>query len=163
MISIRQAEPKDLPTILEIYNEIIVHTTAVYDNTPHTIQMRTAWFEAKKAENFPVYVAIHNDEVCGFSSIGPFRNWAAYKYTVENSVYVDTRFRGRGIGKMLMIPLIQAAKERNMHAVVAGIDATNSASLHLHQVFGFQQVAHFKQVGYKFGKWLDLIFMELLL
>ncbi len=101
--------------------------------------------------------------IAGFSTFGPFRAWQAYKYTVENSVYVDAAHRGRGIGKLLLAPLIRVAKERDLHAIIAGIDATNSTSIRLHESFGFEEVAHFRQVGYKFGRWLDLKFFELVL
>ena len=163
MITIREATQEDLPAILDIYNDIIVNTTAVYDYKPHTLEMRQQWFAMKQEQGFPVYVAEEGDVVYGFSTIGPFRNWAAYKYSVENSVYVAAAARGKGIGKLLIPPIIQAASERNMRTIVAGIDATNESSIKLHERFGFVEVAHFKQVGYKFGRWLDLKFLQLLL
>jgi len=158
---IRLATEDDLEQILTIYNDIILHTTAVYDYEPHTIEMRRDWFKTKKQQGFPVYVAEKEGRVVGLSSIGPFRNWAGYKYTVENSVYVDATQRGMGIGKLLMPPIIEAARSLGMHAIVSGIDASNDASIRLHQSFGFAEVAHFKEVGFKFGRWLDLKFLEL--
>ena len=110
-----------------------------------------------------MFVAEEEGKLVGFSSIGPFRNWAAYKYSVENSIYVDTAYRGKGIGKLLLSPLIDAARQLQMHTVIAGIDATNEASLRLHKSFGLTETAHFKQVGYKFGRWLDLKFLQLML
>jgi len=163
MISIREANKSDLPAMLEIYNDIIVNTTAVYDYQPHTLEMRQQWLATKQEQGFPVFVAEENGMLYGFSTIGPFRNWAAYKYTVENSIYVASAARGKGIGKLLFPPIIQAAIDRNMHTIVAGIDATNASSIKLHERFGFVEVAHFKQVGYKFGQWLDLKFFQLLL
>ena len=163
MITIREATKEDLPAMLEIYNDIIVNTTAVYDYQPHTLEMRQQWFATKREQDLPVYVAEEDGAIYGFSTIGPFRNWAAYKYSVENSIYVATSARGKGIGKLLFPPIIKAAVERNMHTIVAGIDATNESSIKLHERFGFVEVAHFKQVGYKFGKWLDLKFFQLLL
>ncbi len=160
---IRLAKEKDLPQILAIYNDIILHTTAVYDYNAHTSDMRKQWFDAKQRDGFPVFVAEENDSIAGFSSIGPFRAWAAYKYSVENSVYVAAGQRGKGIGKLLLAPLIEASKKKDMHVIIASIDASNIASLRLHQSFGFEEVAHFKQVGYKFGRWLDLKFLELIL
>src|SRR5687768_4194552 len=106
MINIKIATEEDLPAILGIYNEVIIHTTAVFQYTTHTIEMRREWFETKKQQGFPVYVAEEQGEVMGFSTIGPFRAWQGYKYSVENSVYVDSRYRGRGIGKQLLEPLI---------------------------------------------------------
>jgi L-amino acid N-acyltransferase YncA len=163
MINIRHAAETDLPELLVIYNDIIVNTTAVYDYQPHTPAMRKQWLDTKKEQGFPVFVAEEAGKIVGFSSIGPFRNWAAYKYSVENSVYVAADQRGKGIGKLLIPPLIEAAKQLDMHTVIAGIDATNEASIRLHKGFGFEEVARFKQVGYKFGRWLDLTFLQLML
>lgn len=163
MVIIRKATESDLQGMLTIYNEIIKNTTAVYEYNTQTFVMRVQWFASKKESGFPVFCAEENGLVIGFSSIGPFRNWAAYKYSVENSVYVSAEHRGKGIGKLLLLPLIQAAKEMNMHTIIASIDANNESSLRLHKSLGFFEVAHFKQVGYKFGRWLDLKFLELIL
>jgi len=163
MIRIRTAKEDDLPRLLEIYNDIIINTTAVYDYEPHTIEMRKQWWEAKKAQGFPVFVAEEDGRIVGFSSIGPFRAWAAYKYSVENSVYVASDARGKGIGKLLIPPLLDASKSLGMHTVIAGIDATNEASIKLHKRFGFEEVAHFKQVGWKFERWLDLKFLQVMI
>ncbi|MES1215189.1 MAG: N-acetyltransferase family protein [Bacteroidota bacterium] len=163
MIQIREAIENDLPQLLAIYNDIILNTTAVYDYEPHTLEMRQAWFKTKQEQGFPVFVAEDENKIVGFSSIGPFRAWAAYKYSVENSVYVATDVRGKGIGKLLIPPLIEAAKELNMHTIIASIDASNEASLKLHKSFGFEEVAHFKEVGWKFERWLDLKFLQLII
>ena len=163
MTTIRNAIESDLPEILEIYNDVILNTTAVYDYRPHTMEMRRQWFNTKKEQGFPVFVAEENGKVVGLSSIGPFRAWAAYKYSVENSVYVAKDCRGRGIASLLIPPLIDAAKKLQMHTIIASIDAANEASLKLHRHFGFEEVAHFRQVGFKFGRWLDLKFLQLIL
>jgi len=163
MITIRSARENDLPEILEIYNDIILNTTAIYQYTPQTLDMRRAWYETRLKDGLPVFVAESEGRVAGFSSYGPFRAWPAYKYTVENSVYVASEQREKGIGKLLLAPLIRTARENDLHAIIAGIDGSNVASIKLHQSFGFEEVAHFRQVGYKFGRWLDLKFMELLL
>ncbi len=163
MVTIRNAIEDDLLQLLEIYNDIILNTTAVYQYEPHTLQMRKEWFETKQQQGFPVFVAEDNDSILGFSTLGTFRNWQAYKYSVENSVYVATEQRGKGIGKLLLPPIINAAKQMEMHTIIAGIDATNEISLRLHKNFGFEEVAHFKQVGYKFNRWLDLKFLQLIL
>ena len=162
MIQIREAIQEDLPQLLTIYNDIILHTTAVYDYEPHTLEMRQAWFKVKQDQGFPVFVAEEDGKILGFSSIGPFRAWAAYKYSVENSVYVSAEQRGKGIGKLLIPPLIDASKKMGMHTIIAGIDASNEASLKLHKSFGFEEVAHFKEVGWKFEGWLDLKFLQLI-
>ena len=163
MIQVRTALETDLEAILEIYNDAVVNTTAVYDYEPHTLEMRKQWFRIKEAQGYPVFVATDNGKVVGFSSIGPWRAWAAYKYSVENSIYVAADQRGKGIGKKLLEPLIEAAKQLDLHVIIAGIDATNEVSINLHRKFGFTETGTFKQVGFKFGRWLDLTFMQLLL
>ncbi len=143
---IRNANENDLPQLLEIYNEIILNTTAVYQYQAHSLDMRKEWFTTKWQQGFPVFVAEDANGIVGFSTLGTFRNWQAYKYSVENSVYVASHSRGKGVGKLLMPPLIRAAIQMEMHTVIASIDATNEASLHLHKNFGFEEVAHFKEV-----------------
>ena len=152
----------DLPQMLDIYNEIIANTTAVFQYDLHTLEMRREWFEKKKEEGYPVFVAEEDKIIVGFSTIGQFRNWQAYKYSVENSVYVKADCRQRGISNLLLQPLIDSAKNMGMHTIIAGIVADNEASLALHKQFGFVEVAHFKEVGYKFEKWLDLKFLQLI-
>lgn len=163
LVTIRDAVEDDLPELLAIYNDIILHTTAVYDYEPHTLEMRRQWFVTKRQQGFPVFVAEEKERILGFSSIGPFRAWAAYQYSVENSVYVAASARGRGVGKLLIPPLIGAAKKLQLHTIIAGSDATNEASIGLHLSFGFEEVAHFKEVGWKFGRWLDLKFLQLMI
>lgn len=163
MITIRLATENDLPQILDIYNDIIKNTTAVYYYEPHTLEMRRQWFEERKQNGFPVFVAEEDGVILGMSSIGPFRVPTAYRFSVENTVHVAAHARGRGVGKLLMPPVIEAAKELKMHTIIAGIDASNEVSLGLHKHFGFIEVAHFKEVGFKFGRWLDLKFLQLIL
>jgi phosphinothricin acetyltransferase len=163
MTIIRPARETDLPEIVEIYNHVILHTTAVYQYVPQTLEMRKTWYDGKVKDGFPLFVAEDAGRVVGLSTYGPFRPWAAYKYTVENSIYVAADQRGKRIARLLMSPLIDSARTQGYHAIIASIDATNEASLRLHRSFGFEEVAHFRQVGYKFGRWLDLKFLELLL
>lgn len=160
---IRQATEDDLQGILDIYNDAIVNTTAVYQYETHTLPMRVEWFEDKVKKGIPVWVAEVNGYIAGFASYGPFRAWQAYKYTIEHSVYVHPDFRRRGIAKILLQQLIDDVRQKPIHTIIAGIDADNSGSIILHQQFGFEETAHFKQVGYKFGKWLDLKFFQLIL
>jgi L-amino acid N-acyltransferase len=160
---IRNATLEDAPAILEIYNDAIINTTAVYRYEPETLQNRIEWLNQKERDGWPVFVLEEHGQILGFSTYGPFRAWPAYLHTIENSIYVHPNWRGRGIGKTLIPPLLEAARANNMHALVAGIEATNEVSLRLHAHFGFEKVAHFKQVGFKFDRWLDLVFMELLL
>jgi phosphinothricin acetyltransferase len=163
MSNVRPAILSDLPQMLDIYNDIILNTTAVYHYEPHTLEMRLEWFESRREQGFPIFVAEENDVILGFSSFGSFRPWPAYKYTVENSVYVAMEHRGKGISKLLMPPLIDAAKQMNMHTMIAVIDAGNDVSIKLHKQFGFMDAGVFKEVGYKFDRWLDLRMMQLIL
>ena len=163
MVIIRVATESDLPQILNIYNEIILHTTGIYYYEPHTLEMRREWFFSRKEAGFPVFVAEESGQILGMSSIGQFRIPTAYKYSVENTVHVAASVRGRGIGKLLMTPLIESARHMNMHSIIAVVDADNAVSIGLHKGFGFMEVAHFKEVGYKFDRWLDLKFLQLLL
>jgi L-amino acid N-acyltransferase YncA len=162
-VIIRDAREDDVSAILDIYNEAILNTTAVYSEKPHTLQMRLDWYNDRVNNNFPVFIADADGKVAGFGSFGHFRAWPCYRYTVEVSVYVEMSYRGRGISKLLLQSLIDRAKEMNMHAVIAGISADNEISINLHNSFGFEEIANFKEVGYKFGRWLDLKFFELLL
>src|SRR5665213_1198715 len=132
-VSIRPATEHDLESILEIYNDAILNTTAVYDYKPHTIEMRKRWFAEKQVAKHPVLVAIVGDKVAGFVSYGYYRAWAAYKYSVEHSVYVHPNFRKRGIAKKLLEVIIEVAKENDVHAIIAGIDADNAISIQLHK------------------------------
>lgn len=163
MITVRHATENDLPQILDIYNDVIKNTTAVYYYEPHTLEMRRAWFDERREKGFPVFVAEEDGIILGMSTIGPFRVPTAYKHSVENTVHIAAHARGRGVGKLLMQPIIEAARELKMHSIIAGIDASNEVSLHLHKSFGFVEVAHFKEVGYKFDRWLDLKFLQLML
>jgi L-amino acid N-acyltransferase YncA len=163
-MTIRPATHADLPAILEIYNEQVLNSTATYDYEPDTLEGRAGWLEEHEREGYPVLVA--EDEagrVVGWASLSRFRAKIGYRFTVENSLYVAADRRGQGIGRALLAALIKSARERGFHAIVAGIDADSEASLRLHESFGFEKVAHFKQVGFKFGRLLDVVFMELLL
>ncbi len=161
---IRPATYADVPGILDIYNDAVLHTTATYDYDPDTLEGRTAWFAGHIEQDLPVFVAVDaNGQVVGWSSLSTFRARPGYRFTVENSVYVAASHRGQGIGRLLLPPLISAARERGKHVIMAGIDAESEASLRLHAAFGFVQVAYMKEVGFKFDRWLDVIFMQLLL
>jgi L-amino acid N-acyltransferase len=162
-IEIRPAGSDDLDAMLAIYNDAIINTTAVYDYRPRTADAQRQWFETKQAQRLPVFVAYDAATIIGFGSFGPFRSWPAYQYTVENSLYVGSAFRRKGAGTALLASLVTAAQTAGFHAMVAGIDATNEASLALHRKAGFEPVAHFREVGWKFERWLDLVFMEKML
>ena len=150
--------------ILEIFNDAILNSTALYDYKPRAPQSMVGWFDAKRAGSFPV-IGVEGDDgkLLGFGSYGTFRAWPAYKYTVEHSVYVHKDHRGRGLGRAVMRELIEAARQNDVHAMIGGIDATNTGSIALHEQLGFRHVGTLLQVGFKFGRWLDLSFYQLLL
>jgi L-amino acid N-acyltransferase len=165
IMQIVRCEPnRHAEQILAIFNEAIVNSTALYDYKPRTMEMMRGWFDAKAKGNFPV-IGIENDsgELMGFGSYGTFRGWPAYKYSVEHSVYVEARFRGQGIGKRVLQELIAAAQTQNYHILVGGIDAANSVSIRLHERLGFVHCGVIRQAGFKFGRWLDLVFYQLIL
>jgi len=162
MINIRNAVDNDLQEILDIYNDAILNTTAVFQYEVHTIEMRKEWFAQKQKDRFPVFVAVEDNVVVGFSTFGPFRAWQGYKYSAEHSIYVEKNQRGKGIGKMLLQPLIDEARKMNMHTIIAGIDADNKISIAFHKQFGFVEVGYIKEVSWKFERWLDLVFMQLI-
>ena len=163
MLVVRDASETDLGAILTIYNHAIETTTAVFSYAPHTMAMRQEWFADKCAKGYPVLVADRNGAVVGFATYGPFRAWPAYRYSVEHSVYVAEGVRRQGIARRLMEHLLDRARAQDFHVVIGGIVSENTASLELHAGLGFEKVAHFKQVGYKFGRWLDLTFMQVVL
>ena len=163
-MQVRPATHADLPGILEIYNDAVLTTTATYDYEPRTLEHRIQWFEERQRDRYPVFVAVDDaGGVAGWSALNPYHARIGYQFTSENSVYVAAGMRGKGIGKLLLAPLIEAAKARGLHAIIAAIDADNEVSIRLHAAFGFEKVGHFKQTGFKFNRWLDLVYMERLL
>jgi phosphinothricin acetyltransferase len=162
-MQVRPAVLADMPGVLEIYNDAVLHTTATYDYEPRTLEHRTQWFEERQRDRYPIFVAVEDGHIVGWSALNPFHARMGYRFTCENSVYVAADWRGRGVGKQLLGPLVEAAKSRGLHAIIAVIDADNAASIRLHAAFGFEQVGHFKQTGFKFGRWLDVVYMERLI
>jgi L-amino acid N-acyltransferase len=150
--------------ILAIFNDAIANSTALYDYKPRPAESMIAWFDAKARGRYPV-IGLENDagELLGFASYGPFRAWPAYKYTVEHSVYVDARFRGQGVGRRLLREIVAAAEGQDYHVMVGGIDASNAVSIRLHESLGFTHAGTVKHAGYKFSRWLDLAFYQLIL
>lgn len=152
------------PAILAIFNDAIANSTALYEYQPRTMGTMRAWFDAKAKNNFPVLgLEDESGTLMGFASYGTFRAYPGFKYSVEHSVYVDSRFRGRGVGRRLLGEIIAAAKSQRYHMLIGGIDADNAASIALHRSVGFTHCASIKQAGFKFGRWLDLEFYQLLL
>jgi L-amino acid N-acyltransferase len=150
--------------VLEIFNEQIRTSTAVYEYQPRVAESVAGWFKAKTDKGYPV-IGVEDDAgaLMGFAAYGVFRERPAYKYTVEHSVYIHQDHRGKGLGKLLMERLIVLAREQDLHVMVGGIDATNTVSIALHEKLGFVHAGTIREVGFKFGGWLDLAFYQLTL
>jgi phosphinothricin acetyltransferase len=157
---IRAATEEDLPTILDIYNDAVLHTTAIWNETAVDLENRRAWFRARRVAGFPVIVAEHDGRVVGYGSFGDFRPFEGYRVSVEHSLYVAADARGRGLGKSLLTALIDEASALGKRAMIGGIDGVNDASLALHGKFGFVEVGRLPGVGVKFGRPLDLVLMQ---
>ena len=160
---LRDATKDDIPEILEIYNQVLRDSTAIYDDTPSTLEERHAWFEERQEKGFPVFVVEDNGRVLGFGSYGPWRTRWGYRFTVEHSVHVHADHRGTGVGGVLVRALIDHAKQDGMHVMVGGIDAENVNSIRFHERLGFVEVGRAKEVARKFHRWLDLVTMQLFL
>lgn len=164
MIKIRAAVRGDCPGILEIYNDAVLKTTASYDYEPRTLEHRQSWFGDHQKTGLPIFVAVDTaGRIVGWSALNRYHDRKGYRFTTENSVYIAEDHRGQGIGKLLLAPLIESARQLGLHAIIAVIDGENEASVRLHARFGFEIVGRFKEVGYKFNRWLDVVYMELLL
>lgn len=161
---IRDANPADVAGITDIYNDAVAHTTAIWNEQTVDLANRLAWLAERNKAGYPVLVAVDDhDAVLGYASFGDWRAWDGYRHTAEHSVYVRTDQRGLGIGEALLRELMQRAQQSGKHVLVAGIEANNAASIKLHQKLGFQQTGHLPQVGSKFGRWLDLVFLQRIL
>jgi phosphinothricin acetyltransferase len=160
MPSVRDAGEADLAAVLDIFNEVVATSTAIYRDDPVTLDDRRQWWAERVRQGYPVLVAADQDEVVGFASFGDFRAWPGYRFTVEHTVHVRADRRARGIGTALMGPLIARAAALGKHVMVAGVDAANARSLAFHERLGFVRVAHFREVGFKFNRWLDLVFLQ---
>ncbi|EPT0356665.1 N-acetyltransferase family protein [Enterobacter cloacae subsp. dissolvens] len=158
---VRHACKEDCTAIGEIYNHAVLHTAAIWNDTTVDTDNRIAWFEARTLAGYPVLVSEENGIITGYASFGDWRAFDGFRHTVEHSVYVHPDHQGKGIGRMLMKALIVEARDIGKHVMVAGIEAQNHASIHLHQTLGFVTTGQMPQVGTKFGRWLDLTFMQL--
>ena len=159
-VIIRNATTADLPAILDITNEAILHTTAIYDYDARTMEAQEAWWADKQATGMPVIVAELDGKTIGFGSYGRFRPKIGYQYCVEHSIYLDANYRGQGTGSALLRELIALAAKQGLHTMVAGIDADNEGSIAFHKKYGFEEVGRLPQVGFKFERWLDLVFLQ---
>lgn len=150
--------------ILAILNDAILNSTALYDYKPRPPSAMEAWFDAKERGAYPVIGAVDDSgRLLGFASYGPFRAWPAYKYSVEHSLYVAPDCRGKGIGKALLTAILERARAQDYHNVIGGIDADNAVSIALHERLGFERCGVVRHAGFKFGRWLDLVFYQKLL
>lgn len=162
-IIIRPAVAKDVQSILSIVNYAILHTTSNYNYEPQSYEIQMVWFEDKQKNGFPVMVAEHDGNVVGYGAYGTFREKIGYQYTVEHSVYVSENFIGKGIGKLLLTSLIEFAKQHGIRTMIGAIDAENQGSIDFHKKFGFTECGIIKDAAFKFDRWLDLLFMQLIL
>lgn len=164
-VLIRPLIEADLPAILEIYNDAVVNTTAIWNDHLSDLEGRRTWWQQRVDAGFPVLTAhldgVHLDGVCvGYATYGHFRPNDGYRHSRELSVYVDAAHRGHGIASQLMQALEAHARTDDVHVLVGGIEAGNEASIALHKKHGFKQTAHLEQVGRKFDRWLDLVLMQ---
>ena len=157
---IRPAVEADLPAILAIYNDAVANTTAIWNDQPVDLANRRAWFVGRVGQGFPVLVAEEDALVVGYGSFGDFRPFDGYRFTVEHSVYVAEGVRRRGIASALLASLEERARALGKHVMVAGIASDNDASLRLHERLGFTETGRMSEVGFKFGRWLDLVLMQ---
>ena len=163
-ISIRDARDSDLEAIRAIFNDAVLNTTAIWMDATVDLANRQAWLAARRQQGYPVLVAVDaDDNALGYAAYGDWRPFDGFCNTVENSLYVQAEQRGRGIGVLLLGALIERARAGGKHVMVAAIESGNAASIRLHQRFGFAITGQMPQVGIKFGRWLDLTFMQLMI
>jgi L-amino acid N-acyltransferase YncA len=158
-VTIRPATAHDLPAINEIYNHYVQHSTATFDEAPTTDGQRRDWWESH-ADRLPVLVAEQGSRVIGWAALSPYHGRCAYRFTVETSIYLRPEVQGRGLGRRLLGELLEAGRDGGWHSAVAVIEASAGASLRVHAAVGFREVGRLREVGYKFGRWLDVVFMQ---
>ena len=162
-VAIDDANDGDLEGILAIFNDVIATSTSVFSEDPVSLENRQAWFADRRARGFPVLVVRDGGGVAGFGSFGDFRAWPGYRFTVEHTVHVRADRRGHGIGTALIEALVERARARGVHTMIAGVDSQNEGSWRLHERLGFVECARIPQVGFKWGNWLDLVFLARIL
>ncbi len=163
-MQIRDARTRDLEAIAAIYNDAVANTTAIWNDVLVDVDNRAAWLADRTRQGYPVLVAVDDeDEVLGYASFGDWRAFDGYRHTVEHSVYIRGDQQGRGLGKTLMLALIERARSLGKHVMVAAVESGNVGSIRLHERLGFEETGRMSQVGTKFGRWLDLTFLQLVL
>ncbi|WP_025761859.1 GNAT family N-acetyltransferase [Dyadobacter tibetensis] len=162
-LKIRNASPLDLPVILEILNESILTSTAIYDYETRSLEQLTEWFDQMLMNSMPILVAEVEGKVIGYGSFQQFRPKKGFMFSVEHSIYLNESSRGMGVGGRLLESLIQRAREQGIHTMIGCIDASNRGSISFHEKYGFVEKGYIKEVGYKFDQWLDLVYMQLIL
>jgi len=154
------ATKNDIPQILDIINHYIENDTCIYDLEPRSLKKQMEWFNNQMANNYPVLVAKINNQLIGFATYTQFRPKVGYKFCMEHSVYVAQNKKGNGAGKLLLQTLIEMAEQKNIHTLIGGVDANNQSSIEFHKKFGFEIVGRMNEVGFKFDRWLDLVWMQ---
>lgn len=162
-IVIRQAVFSDIPAILSIYNAAVRETTAIWNDHEVDLENRAVWYGDRTAAGYPILVAVVGPLVLGYGAYGPFRPFEGFRRTVENSIYVSSDAQGQGVGKNLLQALVLEAEKSDVHVMVAGIEAGNEASIKLHERFGFVETGRMPEVGFKFGRYLELVFLQKLI
>jgi L-amino acid N-acyltransferase len=158
--TVRAAETKDLPAILRIYNDAIRDGTATWDEDPWTMEQREVWFASHDATS-PIIVAECEGEICGFAYLSPMSAKSGWRFTREDTIYIDPAFQGRRIGRLLLTALLDRARELGLRLIVASITWDNAASIALHRSLGFETMGTLHNAGFKFGKWLDTTYLQL--
>ena len=159
-MQIRDAVQSDFDEITAIYNEVLTNSTAIYNDRPATREDRIAWWKARLDQGYPVLVATDGQSICGFGSFGDFRSWPGYRFTVKGTVHIRSGSRGHGVGTLMLNELISKARVVGKHVMIAGVDSENTASLRFLERFGFERLAHLREVGFKFDRFLDLVFLQ---
>jgi phosphinothricin acetyltransferase len=159
-MQIRDAVLADFDQITAIYNEILTNSTAIYNDRPATREDRIAWWRGRQKQGYPMLVATGGSRIAGFATFGDFRSWPGYRFTVEGTVHIDSGSRGQGIGTELLKTLIVRAKALGKHTMIAGVDSENAASLRFLERLGFQRVGRLQEVGFKFNRFLNLVFLQ---
>jgi L-amino acid N-acyltransferase len=159
-MQIRDAVQADFEQITAIYNEVLTNSTAIYNDRPATVEERVSWWRSRVSQGFPVLVAADGLQVAGFATFADFRAWPGYRFTVEGTVHIHSSTRGQGVGTSLLRAILAQAHALGKHVMIAGVDSENAASLRFLERFGFERVGQLREVGYKFDRFLDLVFLQ---